>query len=359
MKISIAMLVLVFVSSIQAQDSRIAPVSQTPLGLLPHLDEGDDPDIRVRFDHGMIRAETIGTFRNGNPAIDLVIEGRDRAGKRWQVRTAFVGGLGFSEGWQADLDGDGTRDLILVHFLARMGRCSSVKRLTTVSFDADGKPVPWEMEGHFEVETKSDGGRGVLNLLDLDQDGRSEFVQVDCDYDNYEATAAYTASDAGWSLLTRSKVGRLLHLYEQTAGKQRSERARAEVDGFTPDYSTSFAGSPQLTIGEIVPREPRRPIANPPVRGNRIIEGAEYEAWAKNERDVTADRWLLSDGTECYGLPSIIIDRPQGRLAVLASTGRTSELLRQIIRDKWPIALAGRTEGGRCSPAWVWAREPQ
>ncbi len=364
MKISITMLILVLASGVPAQDFAPAPVHQIYLGELHTFDKDDDDDLSLPFDRGTIRVDLAGAAQRKTDLIELVVGGMNRIGRPWQVRTEFYGGLGFTEAWQADLDGNGTLDLILVHATPINGRCVDRTRMTTLLFDSDGNPATWEVESYFDVEFQRDGGRGVLDLLDLNHNGRAENIHTDCDfaenYGKHEAVAIYEVSEQGWSRLPELEERLLLLEYERGAAKRRGLAIRAgDPNRFEPDYSNTFSGNPKLTIGEFVPREPRRPVTLPPARDNRIIEGPGYEAWAKNERQVTADRWLLSDGTTCYGLPSVIIDRLEGRLVVLQSTGRTGELLQKIMRDKWPVALAGQTEADRCSPAWLWAKQPE
>jgi len=262
-------------------------VPQNPLGTLTEHDDVAGASKSISFDRGtvsIVAADPPDTHR----PMDLLIEGRDNFQKPWPVRASYEGGLGFAEGWQADLDANGTLDLILVNAFPLNGRCVDRKRLMILLLDEEGKPVPWELESIFDVDFERGGG--VLELLDLNNNGRAEFVQVDCDWGNYEVAAVYEAGGAKWQRLEGDQAAPMLREYLNVAGKARDLRVASDRDRSGANHPNASASELWRTIDKFVPAERRPPVRVPPIRDGRLIAGEELEDWQRNEYFAALDR---------------------------------------------------------------------
>ncbi len=73
--------------------------------------------------------------------------------------------------------------------------------------------------------------------------------------------------------------------------------------------------------------------------------------------ELGKNRIQLSDGRTCFGWPTVMVDRPDGREIVAETERKELEpLLREIATKEYPVRLAGQKELGRCSPSLLWAR---
>jgi hypothetical protein len=113
---------------------------------------------------------------------EIVVSGHDKKDRPWNVFVTTAGGVGGSWAWTADLDGDGTKDLIFIHQYSHNGRCVSQSILRTILFDNEGRPSPWELEGYFNYDYgwKNRLARGVLDLGDWRNNGRAQLVTTAC-----------------------------------------------------------------------------------------------------------------------------------------------------------------------------------
>jgi len=98
---------------------------------------------------------------------EVTLRGKGKSGRRWQVRIASI-----DEVWRGDLDGNGTQDYVLIgpgpYFNGRMTPLYSTSILL---MDGDGMPVPF-----FEALFHNEKGEGFRNIVDLDGDGRAEWL---------------------------------------------------------------------------------------------------------------------------------------------------------------------------------------
>src|SRR5436305_1616501 len=77
---------------------------------------------------------------------NLVVEGVDDDRKHWNATLLMLGGVGFTDVWQADFDGNGRPDLLLAAYFPQNGRCVDGITLSFLLFDAHGRPVPWVVQ---------------------------------------------------------------------------------------------------------------------------------------------------------------------------------------------------------------------
>ena len=66
----------------------------------------------------------------------------------------------------------------------------------------------------------------------------------------------------------------------------------------------------------------------------------------------------LSDGTICYGWPTVMVDDAEGR-EIVAESQHPERLLQRIIEQGRKVVLVGQRDPKRCSPVLVWAARPQ
>ncbi len=303
---------------------------------------------------------------------EITIQGRDLKGKPWTVNTRMGAGIGFSVGWLADLDGDGQQDLILNHIDPRSGRCTSGSFLTTIMRDDLGRPIPWDTEGYYLVDIEWDppSHEGVLDWADHDGDGGVELVFRDCYSYSYQSEPyqvhglvdVYEARSGYWRRLSTTERAERKRTYLEVVQREHQLRPRPEDMGaFIPDYSNDWPTGRKTTIANLMPRQKDcGGVRFPPfeMRNGQIRMAERTEEWERQNRERCEDRFVLSDGTDCYGKPAIVIHRVGETEAFLNDRSDwPKELVEEIIEEKLPVVLTGQLREGLCSPAMIWARE--
>jgi hypothetical protein len=321
---------------------------------------------------------TVGAVRIGPTESydEISVEGRDRLGRPWTVYMKTAVGIGSSLGWVADLDHDGAQDLIFMHRDLLNGRCTDRSRLDTILFDSEGRPSPWQIEGYFLVDHSWDenDGQGILDLGDWNGNGRAELLQTACYSYSYQQLGqgaygfldVYEAKDGRWSRLSPDGRGRFEKTYLELAGREhRKLMPRPEGGtGFDPDYSNDGAAeSPPQRLVKRVKREGRcppfrfhfRPSGDGRFPQLAIPTPEEEHA----DRLRCEDHFVLADGRQCFGAPSVHLKTPEETVAVMDGGLKRSEaLVDRIIREQIPVRLTGQLQEGICSPAAVWAEAP-
>ena len=162
--------------------------------------------LRSKFVQGMSAARVgTATVRFLEPTNEIRFSGLDTTGKPWTVTAdAMRGGALYS----ADLDNSGTMDLIYAAYTGGNGLAPPMHVLTLL-FDKTGRPVPSEMDGYFEIDE-----HGLLDLIDLDGDGRAELIRQAFD-DGYWITSAYQARDAHWHRISGQFAARAFPISRQ------------------------------------------------------------------------------------------------------------------------------------------------
>jgi hypothetical protein len=199
--------------------------------------------------------------------------------------------------------------------------------------DALGRPVPWI------IDTQIPEDLGVDRIMEkpplvvqTSGNSRALFVATDCEYgdpsllgEDRSITGVYEAKDAKWRLLLSpapSTWAGIIQLVRQSY-KLRPDRDRLkhlDVSAW-PD----LGNDPQIKA--------------PP--GTRLAN--------------VSNTLRLSDGETCYGWPTVILDRPDGREIVASSSNKLPAILHEIVDQGLPVSFSGQTSPGRCSPAYLWA----
>lgn len=111
------------------------------------------------------------------------------AGRGWSVTMGAAGGIGWTELYTADFDGDGQRDYLVGQHLPGVGSCVTATSVLVLVFDAGGRPVP------LPIETFLPHSSSFLNgsfpflpvwVMDRNRDGRAEFETTTCSRENGE-----------------------------------------------------------------------------------------------------------------------------------------------------------------------------
>lgn len=261
----------------------------------------------------------------------VVLSGEDRQGRPFRVA---LGGAALGCAlYRADLDKNGTQDLVLHRPTGGNGLAPSA-HVVAVLFDEAGRPMPWEADGYFEQDE-----HGVVDLLDLDEDGKAELVRQ--------------AHGEGWWLTS---------LYEAEAGHWRRVQGRHGERSWP--LATRFTKRPNTRVGKPPGRGPFEvdlsngvPAAAQPVR----LKALEFGAVERSEDPVLT----LEDGRTCRPRAwssslAVVVDRAGGREAALLSAPQAARtLLQEVLERKLPVVLAGQRQRGSCTPELVLAREPE
>lgn len=259
----------------------------------------------------------------------LLVTGADRGGAAWGVRPGDFAHR--SRFYSADLDRDGTRDLILVFPTGGVG-LAPTSHLLAVTFDDRGRPVPFEADGYFDED-----GRGPSDLVDLDGDGRAELVYMNFD-GGYWITNLYEAEGGRWRRIEGRHGARAYPLYTRFTRRpnRRPVNPRPGRRPFAPDLSTR---SPVLS-GALVSYEWADVGQSEDVRLTVAAGGAL--------RVCSPVSWHASFG--------VVDDTPRGREVVTAhgNEERVKELLTRAAEGGAAVSLYGRRRAEACSPEWVW-----
>jgi len=323
------------------------------LGEVGHLGSPSDRRTSVRLGHARVVLQGDGYVR---------FEGQDDHGERWTAILPTEGGIGWTDVWQADFDRNARPDLLVASVFPSSGRCDDEVTLAFLLFNARGQPVPWVTQTSMPKSTRSLAIPAVFHDLNH---GRPELVVTNCAYsdpprqgEDLSIIGIYEAKDATWSLSRPTSIAP----YERLV--RRSYRFRPNDDELLPTDPTHWLDrgnkmesmrSPSLQVAAVLP-------ASAGCRGVRLppIDGAIRTAvWKDPCEELGKDRLQLSNGTVCYGWPTVVLDAPSGR-EIMAEPKLVRPLLQQIVDQRRTVILTGETEPGRCSPSVLWApRERQ
>jgi hypothetical protein len=304
----------------------------------------NDTELAMRFPQRVLRSNFVQnmsvrigttTVRFLEPTNGIQFTGKDLSGKPWTLTADAMRGGGL---YSADLDHNGIADLIYAGYTGGVG-LSPPMHVLTLLFDAAGRPVPSEIDGYFEIDS-----RGVKDLVDLDGDGRAELIRQSYD-DGYWITSLYEARDGHWHLVHGAHAGRQYPLY------------------------TRFTNRPNRV--PTTPGPGRSPIEDD--LSNAVESAApvriEHIKWA-NVAQSENPMFELSDGRRCeemawYSSAVVVVDAPDRRVAAtLGAPEEAEQLLQTIVRRRLPVRISGNrrnryststNEGAPCFPEMVWA----
>lgn len=261
---------------------------------------------------------------------ELTLSGRDRAGNSWSVGVG--GACGNGEGYTADLDRNGQRDFVLVLPTCGNGLAPS-HHLIAVTFESDGRPARFEVEGYFDADR-----RGVFDLRDLDGDGRAELIYMNHS-DGYWITNLYTATNARWQRVAGRFGTRAYPLYTRFTNRpnRRAVKPAAGRRPFAPDLSND---APRL-------RGQLRSYAWANVAQSEDIE-LNFETGEGQQVKCQPVSW--------HGSFTVVVDSARERkiftLARMEENVKTS--LDEIVAGRYDMSLYGQRNAENCSPETLW-----
>ena len=290
--------------------------------------------------------------------LNLIVSGKDKKGRPWTVYIAPPQMIAGGEAAAADLNSDGTDELIFDMGLGRNGWCAGGSEMTVLSFDSEGRPVPWFVIGYSEPD---------LDFGDWNKNGRNELVQFDCDFDSsqdvpkwFSVASVYELNNAFWLRLSQKDRAKYESQYRALASRTKRIPLGEDPSKFFPDYSNDPAAGVTEHILSTVPGvgdERCGVLEGLEIEDGRLVEMGEREKQQLHARCF--DHFVIEDGVNCYGKPAIVIYSPKETIAVLdGSSDRAAEMFQQIVREKLPVKLTGQLEEGHCSPAMIWATKP-
>jgi len=314
-----------------------------------HLGTPEDPRTSVRLG----RASAVSTQKG------LSLQGRADNGKTWHATLPISQGVGFTNVWQADFDHNLRPDLLIAAHFPGSGRCANEVTLSFLLFNDHGEPVPWVME------TYQPDGRTSPDLPalfgEVSPNRAAELVVTNCAYPgpprnttDWRITGIYEARNATWSLARPMSLGPYIDLVH------RSYR-------FQPPFSRLLKTNPRDWLDQgnrlypqerppvrLVAARPRAKECNstrlPPVVDGRL----QMAGWKDPCVELGRDRLELSNGTFCYGWPTVVLDGEDGR-QIVAGSEHPEPLLQKIIDKQRTVVLSGQRDTERCSPTLLWA----
>jgi hypothetical protein len=237
----------------------------------------------------------------------------------------------------ADLDQDGQQDVVLAVPTGGNGMAPSWI-LTVVRMDADGRPIPWSINGYFEVAQE-----GIAELVDLDGDGRAELLHMGYD-DGYWYTSLYQAAPRWWSR-SSGKVGRFQFPMwtrftdkpNRKAGPVDKTHRPGEVD-FSTRLSTTGNGLHGMRVAKLEIGDLK--LSTDPQLTFEDKATCRFSAW-----NMTA---------------FVVVDWPTGREAVsLSASEEFVKVLREAKARQWEGEYAGQRVRAACTPELLWFKAPE
>lgn len=323
-----------------------------------YLDEvghlGTDSDPRTSVDLTIAKAATTSDG-------DIEFSGKDDAGQKWSARLPVIGGIGWTTVWKADFDHNGRPDLMIASHFPGNGRCIENVTVSFLMIDAHGKPNPWVIRTNVPKDTAFPPIPAILT--DLKGDDHAQIVVTDCEYsdrprlgEDHSITGIYEARDSVWKLepLTGTAAQERV-----TAIVLHSSAFRPGIDKLNPVDTarwSNLGNDHQQASGQITGVLPAEAGCRSVVRLGPVVDG-KMTLPDQNDpcKERGTDRIRLSNGMTCYGWPTVILDRREGREIVAAESKKIPSVLQEITAQHIAVSLAGEATLGRCSPVLLTA----
>jgi hypothetical protein len=287
-----------------------------------------------------------------SPGDAFPVTGVDDAGKRWRADVPVWDGIGWTDAWSGDFDGNGRLDLMLANYVPRSGRCVDIQTITFLMFDDRGRPVPWTIH----TAIPEGGGQGKNPAI---FDGRSRIIAMDCAYSDPSGdvngvdravTGVYEAQNGHWKLVRSADLGLLDRVLRQYAGRGVHLRP-VDPQGWM-DHGNAGVQRRDVRVAGVMPIDKGCAPVRLPVENGRVV---------RQERDpcevLGKNRLVLSTGETCFGWPTVVIDRASGRDMMSEDSPLIEAELRRLARAQIPVTVFGRRDAAECSPVMLWASD--
>ena len=275
---------------------------------------------------------------------NLRFEGKDHAGKPWRVWVPQLGGVGGTEVWTADFDGDGQQDLLIRSWKPYSGRCVDAGVVTVLLFDRQGRPVPWTMSTQVP-NPNLHPPRGAIVLAN--QHGRAEFVFTACEPpphggEDRSISGVYEADRVRMVPVRNVDMKPYLRAAKAIHGSRDVTWSRA-IPGEWPDQMSGFDDPESLRVAAVMEADEKYRTVDFPILNGRFVDAVPGPLEV-----LSHDRVRYSDGLTRLGWPNVIIDGPDGRSVYIA---HHEDALRRIVKAGYRVKILGNPS----EPTWVWA----
>jgi hypothetical protein len=270
----------------------------------------------------------VSTNQNG----DLLFTGNDKLQKKWTIAISDEGSAPYYA-FTADLDHDGTPDLILVCGTGGNGLAPSAHLLCFL-FDASGRPVPFTADGYFDYNE-----HGIRELVDIDGDGKADLVYMNYD-EGYWITSLYQARNGRWQKLQGRCGSWIFPIYTRFTNRENHTPVTPE-SGRHP-FAPNLSNDHTTTQGRLLDYQ----WAN-------VNQSEDIQLNVKTPRDEI----VTCKPVSWYSTFSIVLDESNGRQIVSLSANEKSvrTLLDKIVATKCTVTLFGQRRPNSSSPEILWA----
>jgi hypothetical protein len=263
-----------------------------------------------------------------------LIIGRDKKGSLWRVDLGNVTIFAYHyRFYSADLDRNGIRDLILIRPTAGNG-LAPTSHFFSLTFDEQGRPLPFEADGYFRYSTK-----GIFDLVDLNRDSRAELIYMNFD-DGYWITNLYKVSGTKWQRVKglHGHHSYPLHTRFTYRANRKIVTPAAGRRPFAPDLSN---------------KEPRFRGQLVSYKWANVNQSEDIELVVKTE----GGQKITSKPVSWYASFTIVLDGPEERtiISLSADEERVKSILDEIVTKAYQISLYGDRRGDGLGPEILWA----
>lgn len=262
---------------------------------------------------------------------ELILSGQTTKQGSWTASLMSIYAMFPVEAYQADLDGNGQQDLILLKPTAGNG-LAPTQHITVLSFDADGQVTPWQVEGYFATDKQ-----GIVDFLDLNGNGRAELVFMSYG-EGYWQTVLYEAQNGQWTQIHGKFAGKTYPLLTRFTIK--ANHKIAHPNKLKPIEPVSLATDKKVLTGYL-----------------KSYQWANVEQSEDISLLIQTDKKLIKcQPSSWHSLFRLVIDKPQQREIIsLGANSKTLQArLQEIMAKQYPLKVYGQRAAEACSPEEIW-----
>src|SRR5262245_23806525 len=265
----------------------------------------------------------------------LFITGKDKNGLPWNVDLNDYALAYACRFYSADLDRNGIRDLVLIYPTGGNG-LAPTSHLLSLTFDDQGRPVPFKADGYFEESAK-----GITDLVDLNRDGRAVLIYMNFD-DGYWITNLYEVRAARWRRV-RGSYGRRSYPHYTSFTYRPNRKAVAPAPGRLP-FAPDLSNKEPYFRGRLVS-----------YKWSDANSSEDIELVMKTEKGQK----IVNNPVQWYDTFTVVIDGSERRIISLLVKEEEEEkmksVLNEIVGNCYQVSLYGdrRRNGSGSEILWV------
>lgn len=268
-----------------------------------------------------------------NPDEDLVLSGQTTDQGVWSMRFGSIFAMFPTEAYQADLDGNGQQDLILLKPTAGNGLAPS-QHLLVLAFDKTGQVTPWQIEGYFATDKK-----GIVDFIDLNGNGRAELVYMSYG-EGYWQTVLYEVNEGRWKQVRGKFAGKNYPLLTRFTFKDNHKIAKpSQVKTIE---AVNLATDKAVLTGYL-----------------KTYQWANVDQSEDISLEVEADNKLVKcQPSSWHALFMLVNDKPKQReiISLAANSQALQAALQAAIAKHYPVNLYGQRSNSACTPEQLWVK---